>query len=171
VTPKDAALHVDGYYAGTVGNFGGFFRQLTLQAGPHHLEILKDGYYTLVLDVNLQPGQTVTYKRTMEPVRPTDVAPEEPPVVSEAPAGDPEQFLRVPGNVRFDVTPKNAEVYADGYYAGIVDDFRGSTQPLILTPGPHHIELRAEGYVTLSFDVDIRPGQAVDYKNSLLRSK
>jgi hypothetical protein len=168
VSPKDAGLYVDGYYAGIVGDFGGFFHQLTLPAGPHHAETRKDGYCTLVLDVNLQPGQTITYKRTMERVRPTDVTPEEPPVVSDL-AGDPEAFLQIPGTVRLDVTPKNAEVYADGYYAGIVDDFRGNAQHLILTPGPHHIELRAEAYGTLEFDVDIQPGQAVDYRNSLQR--
>ena len=171
VSPKDAALHVDGYYAGVVGDFGGFFHQLTLSAGPHHVEIRKAGYHTLVLDVNLQAGQTITYKRTMEPVQPTEVAPEEPPVLSEGITGDPEQFLRIPGSMRFDVTPKNAEVYADGYYAGLVDDFDGAAQRLILTPGPHHIELRTTGYETLAFDVTIEPGQTVDYRTKLERSK
>ena len=171
VSPKDAALHVDGYYAGIVGNFGGFFHQLTLSAGPHHLEIRKTGYYMLVLDVNLQPGQTITYKRTMEPVQRLDAAPEEPPVLSQGITGDPEQFVQIPGTVRFDVTPKDAEVFADGYYAGLVDDFSGDAQRLTLTPGRHHIELRAKGYESVEFDVNVQPGQPIDYRNTLSRSK
>lgn len=171
VSPKDAALHVDGYYAGIVGDFGGFFHQLTLSVGPHHVEIRKAGYYTLVLDVNLQPGQTITYKRTMEPVQRIDAAPEEPPVLSQGITGDPEQFVQIPGTVRFDVTPKDAEVYADGYYAGLVDDFSGNAQRLLLTPGAHHIELRAKGYESVEFDVNVQPGQPIDYRNSLPRSK
>lgn len=171
VSPKDAALHVDGYYAGIVGDFGGFFHQLTLTAGPHHVEIRKAGYHTLVLDVNLQPGQTITYKRTMEPVQPIEGAPEEPPVLSQGITGDPEQFVQIPGSVRFDVTPKDAEVYADGYYAGLVDDFSGNTQRLLLTPGAHHIELRAKGYESVEFDVNVQPGQPIDYRNSLTRSR
>ena len=168
VTPKDAALYVDRYYAGTVDDFSGFFRQLTLPAGPHVVEIRKSGYHTLVIEVDLQPGQTITYKRTMEPVEPSVGASAEAPLPpTEPPAGDPEQFIQIPGDVRFDVTPKDAEVYADGYYAGIAADFSGSSQHLVLTPGQHHIQLRARGYETVEFDVMIQPGQTIDYRTSL----
>jgi hypothetical protein len=171
VSPKDATLHVDGHYAGRVEEFSGLFRNLTLPAGPHVVEIRKPGYYTLVLELNLQPGQTITYKRTMEPVEPGAGVSSEPPLPGEPPAGDPEQFIQIPGDVRFDVTPKDAEVYADGYYAGLTSDFSGSGQHLVLTPGQHHIELRAKGYETVGFDVMIRSGQTVDYRNTLERSR
>src|SRR5579871_6027725 len=41
--------------------------------------------------------------------------------------------------VRVMVTPKNAGVYVDGFYAGIVDDFNGFFQRLTLAPGGHEI--------------------------------
>ena len=39
--------------------------------------------------------------------------------------------------------PRNAEVYVDGRYAGIVDDYDGTFQRLDLEPGSHEIEIRA----------------------------
>src|SRR5437763_7977964 len=47
--------------------------------------------------------------------------------------------------MRLVVKPKNAEVYVDGYYAGIVDDFDGVFQRLPATPGQHEITLWLDG--------------------------
>jgi hypothetical protein len=51
--------------------------------------------------------------------------------------------------VRLEVTPKEAEVYVDGYYAGIVDDFDGVFQRLRVTPGEHELTLYREGFRTV----------------------
>ncbi len=45
--------------------------------------------------------------------------------------------------------PKEAEVFVDGFYAGIVDDFDGTFQRLNVPPGEHEIELWLEGYRTV----------------------
>jgi PEGA domain-containing protein len=52
-------------------------------------------------------------------------------------------------SVKLDVSPKQAEVYIDGYYAGIVDDFDGAFQRLHVEPGEHEIELYLAGYRTV----------------------
>ena len=52
-------------------------------------------------------------------------------------------------SVRLEVKPKQAEVYVDGYYAGIVDDFDGTFQRLRVEPGEHEIELWLDGYRTV----------------------
>ena len=52
------------------------------------------------------------------------------------------------GAVRTLVELKETQVFVDGYYAGIVDDFDGTFQKLYLQPGEHTIELRLEGYQT-----------------------
>jgi PEGA domain-containing protein len=44
------------------------------------------------------------------------------------------------------VKPSKAEVYVDGYYAGIVDDFDGAFQRLHVMPGEHELELYLDGY-------------------------
>ena len=52
-------------------------------------------------------------------------------------------------SVRLEVKPKEAEVYVDGYYAGVVDDFDGIFQRLRVEPGEHEIELWLDGYRTV----------------------
>ncbi len=49
-------------------------------------------------------------------------------------------------SVRVEVKPKEAEVYVDGYYAGIVDDFDGTFQRLRVEPGDHVIQLYLDGF-------------------------
>ena len=49
------------------------------------------------------------------------------------------------GGVQIKDAPKHAQVFADGYYAGTVDDFDGMFQHLDLDAGAHHIEIRAQG--------------------------
>lgn len=73
------------------------------------------------------------------------------------------------GGLRMKVEPRDAEVYVDGYFAGIVDDFNGRFQRLKLTAGAHRIEVRAPGYQTLTFDVSIQPRQTTEYRGALQR--
>ena len=71
------------------------------------------------------------------------------------------------GEVRLSVSPRSADVYVDGYYAGRVDDFDGVFQALKLESGAHHIQIVAPGYTTLDFDVRINPGQKITYRGDL----
>jgi hypothetical protein len=78
--------------------------------------------------------------------------------------------LGLTGSLRLQMRPGDAEVYVDGYYAGIVDDFGGHFQHLDLTPGPHHIEIRAPGRLSLAFDVAIEADHKINYRGTLLRT-
>ena len=49
-------------------------------------------------------------------------------------------------SVHLDVTPKDSQVYVDGYYAGIVDDFDSMFQRLRVAPGQHEITIYRDGY-------------------------
>jgi hypothetical protein len=71
------------------------------------------------------------------------------------------------GGVSFDISPSDAAVYVDGQYVGVVDDFTSTSAPLSLTPGRHHIELQASGYIPLAFDVDVVAGQVIPYRGDL----
>ena len=73
------------------------------------------------------------------------------------------------GELRLDISPRDAQVYVDGYYAGTVDDFDGAFQSLKLESGPYHIEIVAPGYETMEFDVRITAGQKITYRSDLLR--
>jgi len=60
-------------------------------------------------------------------------------------------------NIRTEVTPKDAAVYVDGYYAGRVSDFDGALQRLHVAPGGHTITFYLDGFRTVSQDVYVRP--------------
>jgi hypothetical protein len=71
------------------------------------------------------------------------------------------------GGLSFQITPANAAVLVDGVYVGTASQFTATTQPLTLTPGRHHVEMRAEGYEPMSFDVNVAPGQVLPYQGTL----
>jgi len=67
------------------------------------------------------------------------------------------------GSLQIKDAPEKAQVFADGYYAGVVDDFDGVFQHLDLEAGTHHIEIRPEGEQPIAFDVNIQPGETITY--------
>ncbi len=81
--------------------------------------------------------------------------------------GRPPAYYPAYGGVRIAVSQRDAEVYVDGYFAGIVDDFDGALQQVNLEPGPHHLEVRAEGFAEAEFDVNVEPGRTITYRTSL----
>jgi hypothetical protein len=72
-------------------------------------------------------------------------------------------------SVRLEVKPKQAEVYVDGYYAGIVDDFNGTFQRLHVAPGEHEIELYYDGYRTTRQHVYLTPDNTFKLKYTMER--
>ncbi len=72
------------------------------------------------------------------------------------------------GTLRLKVRPREAQVYVDGYFVGRVDDFDGVFQSLRLEEGPHLIEILADGYEALVFDVRILLGEKITYDGELL---
>jgi hypothetical protein len=73
------------------------------------------------------------------------------------------------GELRLKIKPREAQVFVDGYYVGIVDEFDGVFQRLHLPSGPHRIEVRAPGYETLTLDVQIRFADTTKYEGELQR--
>ena len=70
-------------------------------------------------------------------------------------------------DARIQVTPREAEVYVDGYRAGRVDDFDGTFQRLHLEPGPHEITVFMPGYRTISERVYLTEGNTFKLKQSM----
>jgi hypothetical protein len=71
------------------------------------------------------------------------------------------------GGLSFDITPAEAQVSVDGRQVGTVGQFTSTSQPLGLPAGLHQVEIRAAGYRTMSFDVDIMAGQVIPYQGTL----
>lgn len=73
----------------------------------------------------------------------------------------------VKGGLKLKVTPKDAEVYVDGYYMGRVDQYNGAFQRLDLPVGVHRVELRAKNYNNVSFEVKIEPRDIQTYHGTM----
>jgi hypothetical protein len=68
------------------------------------------------------------------------------------------------GGVRITGAPRDAQVFADGYFVGLVDDFDGIFQHVNLEAGPHHLEIRWGNYEPVAFDVYVRPGDTTTFR-------
>jgi len=69
--------------------------------------------------------------------------------------------------VKLEVKPKDAQVFVNGYYAGLVDDFDGTFQRLHLAPGDHEIVLYLEGYRTVKQTIRVRPREDAKIRYAL----
>ena len=66
------------------------------------------------------------------------------------------------GSLRIVDAPRDAQVFLDGYYAGVVDDYDGVFQRLNLEPGEHQLEVEPyPGAPPLGYDVYVEPGRTV----------
>jgi len=75
-----------------------------------------------------------------------------------------------PGGVSFEITPDTAAVFVDGTFVGTAGAFGPRNQPLGLISGRHHIEIRASGYRTMTFDADVQSGQVIPFQGTLQRN-
>jgi len=73
-----------------------------------------------------------------------------------------------PGSdLRIQVTPRDAEVYLDGYLVGMVDDFDGMLQRLRVPYGEHDVEIYREGYRPVRQKMLFRPGETYRIKQGM----
>jgi hypothetical protein len=76
----------------------------------------------------------------------------------------------VPGSaLRFEITPKEAEVFADGTFAGIVDEFDGVFQRLYLPSGQHEITIYRDGFRTVHQTVYLAPNASFKIRYTMER--
>lgn len=71
------------------------------------------------------------------------------------------------GEARLQVTPRNTEVYVNGYYAGVVDDFDGMSQRLRLAPGEHQVELYLDGHRPLQQKLMFSAGNTLRLRHTM----
>jgi hypothetical protein len=71
--------------------------------------------------------------------------------------------------IRTRVKPVETEVYLNGYFAGVVDDFDGVFQRLYLPAGQHTIEFHLHGYRTFQERLYIGPGDTREITHQMVR--
>jgi hypothetical protein len=72
-------------------------------------------------------------------------------------------------SVRLEVIPKEAKVFVDGYFAGVVDDYDGTFQRLHVSPGKHEILLYLEGYHSLKQTLYLSPDSTYKMKGAMTK--
>ncbi len=71
------------------------------------------------------------------------------------------------GLLSLDIQPAELlQIFVDGYYVGTTADVGSAID---LEPGPHRIELRAQGFEPLDFGVSVRAGRVTTYRDTLRR--
>jgi hypothetical protein len=73
------------------------------------------------------------------------------------------------GRLSLEALPDRAQVYVDGFYVGLAEEFGLHGRALELKPGSHHIELRSPEHETLSFSVMITADETVRYRGDMRR--
>lgn len=195
VTPRNAEVYVDGYRAGVVDDFDGFFQRLHVPPGEHEIALYLEGYRTVRQQLYLAPRADQKIRYTMVPLqagesqepRPEPLAePEEEPAVQPpmgpggpGPGGPPPRPLPPPpvggqigqsalyGSVSIRVQPADARVLIDGQPWSRPEDL--DRLVVQLPGGRHHVEIQREGYESYSTDIDVRPGEAAQLNVSLLQ--
>lgn len=75
----------------------------------------------------------------------------------------------VRGALVLHTVPDIAQVFIDGYYVGLAEEFGLGGRTINLDAGAHHVELRAPGYETLTFRVVIESNNIVRYRGEMQR--
>ena len=86
-------------------------------------------------------------------------------VYSQYPYG---QFYRPESALRLQVSPRTTEVFVDGYYAGIVDDFDGIFQRLRLASGEYEVTLYLPGHRTVTQQLLLQPDRTLRVKHVMV---
>lgn len=69
ISPDNAAVYVDGAYAGVVRDFDGTRQPLTLVNGRHHIVIDAPGFEQWAFDVDIVSGQVLPYRGDLQPLQ------------------------------------------------------------------------------------------------------
>jgi hypothetical protein len=94
-----------------------------------------------------------------------------PEPVAAVPA-QPEPLLKpveppVLGRLVLDVAPATAQIFVDGYYVGVPEDFSAGRGGGLLAAGPHHLDISADGHEPVAVELMIAAAHAVTYRATL----
>lgn len=174
VTPNDARVYVNGYYAGEVDDFDGVFQGLYLSAGEHEIEFYLDGYRTYREHLYLNAGDSREVTHRMVRLGPGETS--EPPMAPRsrsARPGAPEPGAGTDrpaspfGILALRLEPSDAVVLIDGEAMPGFD--LGPDLVIHLTAGWHKVEVRRAGYQTFQTDIELSEGATTRLNIRLVR--
>ena len=93
-----------------------------------------------------------------EPFAAVPAQPEPPPKAVEPPAL---------GRLILDIAPATAQIFVDGYYVGVPEDFSAGRGGGLLAAGPHHIDISADRHEPVAVELMISADHPVTYRAAL----
>jgi hypothetical protein len=190
-TPRDAAVYVDGFYAGIVDDFDGVFQHLFLPPGGHAIVLYLEGYRTARHNLYLRPDSTLKLHDTLERLPPG--VPSEPPPAASAVPSPPAGSYRLPrtppraslpppapspseegfeavgfGSLDLRVQPADAEVTIDGQPWVTSEEGHFMIQ---VADGSHRVEVSKQGYRRFSTEITVGEGKTMPLNVSLSPEK
>jgi hypothetical protein len=183
---EEAAVYVDGFYAGIVDDFNGVFQGLPLTPGGHTIVLYLEGFRTVRHNVYLRAASTFKVRQTMERL-PPGVASEPPelaPRLPAPPAGTyrtpvtpprvqlPESASRATPAVGFGtldlfVQPTSADVTIDGQRWASSEEGHFMVQ---IPAGKHRVEASTAGYRQFATEIEVHEGETSPLNVSLITS-
>jgi hypothetical protein len=181
---EEAAVYVDGFYAGVVDDFNGVFQSLPLTPGGHTIVLYLEGYRTVRHNFYLSPGSSFKLRSMMERLpggeksEPPDIAPSVPTPPAgtyRTPVTPPRTQLPPPaaraaqavgfGTLDIFVQPTGAEVTIDGQRWVSSEEGHFMVQ---VPAGKHRVEVRKSGYRAFATEIEVGDGQTVPLNVSLV---
>jgi hypothetical protein len=179
VTPREAEVYVDGYYAGIVDNFDGVWQRLRVEPGAHEIVIYRDGYRSHTQKAYLAIDRTFKIRTALERLAPGEIA--EPRPVPPAPQASataiqppgplpearPGERSGNTGQLSLRLEPPDAEITIDG------QPWSTSGQEMTVidvSEGRHVVQVRKAGYIGYLTEVEVRAGETTTI-NVTLRSQ
>lgn len=190
VEPEETEVFIDGYFAGTVDDFNGFFQRLRLEPGDHEVELYLPGHRSVRHKIYLQPTGTFRLRHVMQPLAlgdtpdPRPAPPASPPPGQRGPspgpggygvpasAERPERGERAERETNFGalairVQPEEAEILIDG--EAWEGPEAGERLVVELPEGEHRVEVRRDGYASYESTVRVRRGETATLNVSLVK--
>jgi hypothetical protein len=176
VSPGEARVYLDGRYIGAADDFSGDPDSLSLRPGSHRLEFRLEGYASLSIDIDAEPGAKVEVHKKLHRMSGTKrYEPSEAPVerykedaweqrapVTRSPA-------RERTRLRLTARPGDAAVYIDDRFLGTAEELGRTDGGVPLPPGRHTITVSRPGFKTRTVEVNVARGEAKKVDVSLVR--
>lgn len=186
VKPSDAAVYVDGFYAGIVDDFDGVFQSLPLTPGGHTITLYLEGYRTSHHNLYLAPASSIDLRETMQrlppgvrselpsvlpPIPPPPdgsyTLPRQAPTVTVTPPPAPAATAVSFGTLDLRIQPADALVTLDGspWETTVAGHF-----VIQMPAGAHRVRIEKLGFVPYESTLDISDGQTTPINVSLMRA-
>jgi hypothetical protein len=150
VRPGDAVVTVDGVVRGKAHDLSGAPDLLSLVPGPHTLALSKEGFKTARFTIHIIPRRTIELDVTLD-LLPNGKTGTEPTYQLD---------LNKTGFLSVQVEPKDASLYVDDSFYGMVSQFSNAESSIVLRAGSHKVEIMRPGYKPYSETVVITGDKA-----------